>query len=87
MRWGQYSQRMSEIRVDVSADAALIIFELLHRWEDAGAPRPALDLAEWKAFSELSASLERSLPEPFLPDYRELVDGARARITEHASHD
>lgn len=78
---------MSEIRMDVSADAALIIFELLHRWEEAGVPRPALHLAEWTAFSELSASLERSLLAPFLPNYRELVEDARARIAQQAAHD
>lgn len=78
---------MAGIRVDLSADSALVIFDLLHRWEDAGATRPALDLADWAALSELSAVLERSLPEPFLTDYRELVEGARARIAQEVAHD
>jgi hypothetical protein len=78
---------MAGIRVDVSADAALVIFDLLHRWEEAGALRPALDLAERTALSELSVVLERSLPEPFLADYRDLVETARARIAQQAAHD
>ena len=78
---------MSEIRVEVSADAALVIFEILHRWEDTGAPRPAIDIAEWAAFWELSASLERTLPQLFLPDYLELVEGARARIAQQVVRD
>lgn len=78
---------MAGIKVDVSPDAALVIFDLLDRWEETGTQRPELDLAEWAAFSQLSASLERTLPEPFLPDYRELVEGARARIAQQAGLD
>jgi hypothetical protein len=78
---------MAGIRVDVSADAALVIFGLLHRWEESGASRPALDLAEWTALSEFSVVLERSLPEPFSADYPVLVEGARARIAQEVAHD
>jgi len=78
---------MAGIRLDVSADAALVIFDLLSRWEEAGTPGPALDLAEWTALSELLAVLERSLSEPFLADYRELVEAARVRISQQDAHE
>lgn len=78
---------MAGISANISADAALVIFDLLSRWEEAGTPGPALDLAEWKALSELLAVLERLLPEPFMADYRDHVEAARARFAQQDAHE
>lgn len=71
----------------MSADSALVIFDLLSRWEEAGTPGPALDLAEWTALSELLAVLERALSAPFVADYRDLVEAARARIAQQGANE
>lgn len=74
---------MAGITLELSEDAALILFDLLHRWEETHEhARPALDVAERVAVWELSAALERSISEPFLPNYEELVASARARLTD-----
>lgn len=61
-------------------DEALILFDLLHRWEDdkhVGAPQHK---AEQVALWNLSALLERELSEPFDSRYSELVSEARTRV-------
>ncbi len=70
--------------MSLSADEALVLFELLHRWEDADRIDPALLDGEQVALWSLSAALERVLVEPFGSNYGELVTGARARLARHA---
>jgi hypothetical protein len=70
-----------DMTVVLSSDEALVLFELLHRWEDeeqVSAPRHG---AEQVALWNLSAALERVLIEPFSADYRQLLSEARARLT------
>lgn len=70
-----------DVSISLTADEALVLFELLHRWEDddrVTAPRYA---AEQVALWNLSALLERELREPFKPDYADLLALARARLT------
>jgi hypothetical protein len=57
-----------------------VLFDLLHRWEDADAIDPTLLPGEQTALWSLSATLERALREPFSTDHRELVAAARARL-------
>jgi hypothetical protein len=74
---------VADVAVTLTPDEALVLFELLHRWEDAGAIDPALEPGEQTALWALSARLEGILVEPFDARYRELVDGARRRLSEH----
>jgi hypothetical protein len=71
---------MSDVEVSLSSDEALVLFELLHRWEDADAIDPALLPGEQTALWHLSASLERILTQPFDRDYTRLVSDARDRL-------
>jgi hypothetical protein len=74
---------MAGITLELSEDAALVLFDLPHRWEEThGLARPALDAAEQLAVWELSAALERSIREPFLPNYEGLVASALARLAD-----
>ena len=73
---------MSDVTVTLSADEALVLFELLHRWEDADAIDPNLLPGEQTALWWLSAALERVLVAPFDPDFTRLVSAARARLHE-----
>lgn len=66
-----------EIRIP--RDVALLLFELLANAGPTGTVRP-LDSADQNALSVLEGELEQLLPEPFLPNYREIVEAARSRL-------
>ena len=68
--------------VALTADEALVLFEMLHRWEDADAIDPVLMPGEQTALWALSGRLESILLEPFVRNYRELVDQAWQRLAE-----
>ena len=74
---------MADVTVTLTADEALVLFELLHRWEDAGTINPVLQAGEQTALWAVSARLESILVEPFQGDYLDLVDGARQRLATH----
>ncbi|MGO4678834.1 hypothetical protein [Microbacterium sp. 2MCAF23] len=63
------------------ADEALVLFELLHRWEDEGRDLQLLP-GEQTALWALSAALERVAEEPFAPLYAERVQQARQQLRE-----
>lgn len=68
-------------RLQLSRDVALVLFEMLSRAAPDGAIRP-VDSAEQRALRDLQCELERTLPEPFLPSYGEIVKAARGRLRE-----
>ena len=70
-----------DVCVSLTGDEALVLFELLHRWEDEEQVSPPRNEAEQVALWNLSAVLERILSEPFSPDYARLVSEAQARLT------
>ena len=60
-------------------DEALVLFEVLADFQS----QPSLAVptaAEGLALIRLHGLLEKTLVEPFRPDYRELLEGARARL-------
>ena len=70
-----------DVTITLTSDEALVLFELLHRWEDADVVSPPQHEGEQVALWNLSALLERVLVEPFSPDYTRLVTEARTRLT------
>ena len=68
--------------VTLTSDEALVLFELLHRWEDSGEIGTVLMPGEQAALWALSCRLESILAEPFEGNYLELVDHARQRLAE-----
>jgi hypothetical protein len=73
---------VTEVAVTLTSDEALVLFELLHRWEDSGEIDTVLMPGEQTALWALSGRLESILVEPFEGNYRELVDYARQRLAE-----
>ena len=71
---------MTDRSISLSADEALVLFELLHRWEDDDRELP-LEPGELTALWALSAALERVLTEPFSPRYAEMLKQARGRLS------
>jgi hypothetical protein len=78
MQWS----RKRRVRVPLTADEALVLFEWLHRLEDEDAldRLPGLLRGERAALWGLSGALEKALVEPFDPAYRRLVEDARDRL-------
>jgi hypothetical protein len=66
-------------QITLSRDVALVLFDLLSRAGPNGTLRP-VDSADQRALWALEGELERLLPEPFQPNYAELVRAARDRL-------
>jgi hypothetical protein len=70
-----------DVTISLTGDEALILFDLLQRWEHDEQVEAPQHEAEQVALWNLSALLERELLEPLDPRYTELVSEARARLT------
>lgn len=68
------------VTISLTSDEALILFDLLHRWEDEDRVGGIQHHAEKVALWNLSALLERELREPFDPRYTDIVSAARTRL-------
>jgi hypothetical protein len=65
--------------VDLSSSEGLVLFELLARFEKSG----VLEIehpAEERVLEQVQATLERTLVEPFRPDYQDLLSKARTDV-------
>jgi hypothetical protein len=63
----------------LSADEALVLFELVSRFSDSDQLTIA-DQAEAATLWKLCGQLEKLLVEPFSPQYAELLSKARERV-------
>jgi hypothetical protein len=70
------------VRVLLSANEALVLFEWLHRVEDQEAALGIEDQAEQRVLWDMSACLERVLVEPFDGNFHQLVSDARAAVRD-----
>ncbi len=71
------------VYIRLTADEALVLFEWVHRNEDADlelGSAGVTDPAERQVLWGLSAVLEKLLVEPFRANYLELVEEARAHL-------
>lgn len=72
-----------EVTATFSYAEAVVLFELLHRWEDTGIDQQ-LDLYEDKAEQvvmwDLTASLEPIVDDVFSSTYAEMLADARRRV-------
>jgi hypothetical protein len=71
----------SEIAITLTSDEAVVLFEVLHRWEDNDYRDVEIaDSSEQIALWNLSCLLERVLVEPFRSNYGDLLHAAQARL-------
>jgi hypothetical protein len=73
---------VTDVTVTLTSDEALVLFELLHRWDDTGKIDSALKPGEQTALWALSGRLESILVEPFEDTYLDLVEAARQRLAD-----
>ena len=65
--------------LQLGIDEALVLFETLNEFYDQPSVAVPSD-AERLAFIRLHGALEKSLVEPFRPDYQKLLEAAKARL-------
>jgi len=69
------------VRLELSADVALVLFELLSRYGESDT-LTLVDQAEQRALWNFLGSLEAKLVQPFSSDYAQLLSAARGRLRE-----
>jgi hypothetical protein len=71
------------VNLQLSLDAALVLFEWIHRVEEEGRFKQVVhESAEVVALWAMSGVLEKALAEPFDPNYKKLVQAASKRLLE-----
>ena len=71
------------VTLELTSAEALVLFELLSRWEETDAPSvPLMDHAEWEVLWRINGRLESALAEPFRPDYLDLLERARDSLRD-----
>jgi hypothetical protein len=82
-------RRTSEgsVSATFSCSEALVLFDLLHRWElDEAIPADAFqDHAEERVIGDLTASLEPAIDELFSDEYVAALERARAAVRTESS--
>lgn len=71
-----------EIIIKLNKDEALVLFDLLSRFNENENKEIFQDQAEEKALWIIEGQLEKILVEPFMPDYRDIIQEARNRIRD-----
>jgi len=69
------------MRIELSNDEALVLFELIARFEVQDAP-PWSEPGEKQVIGRIEGQLEKALVEPFKPNYNKLVEQARHRLSK-----
>lgn len=69
------------IRLELTGDEALVLFDFLQRFDDEGA-LVIRDQAEERALWNLHSLLQKQLVEIFHPDYKALLAAARDRLRD-----
>jgi hypothetical protein len=77
---GRMGHAARDVVIRLTHDEALVLFELLHRWEDQDRVTQPEHHADYVALWNLSCLLERELVEPLDPAYDHLVNEARTRL-------
>ena len=68
------------VTLTLSRDEALVFFEWLAGF-DSDARAPADESAERKVLWKMEGQLEKSMVEPLAPNYRQLVEDAKMRVS------
>jgi len=71
------------VRLELTGDEALVLFEFLARFDDEGT-LAVQDQAEERALWNLHCLLQKQLVDIFHPEYKALVAAARDRLRDPA---
>ena len=70
------------MNIKLTKNEALVLFEFLSRFNEAEQNEIFEDKAEEKILWLINAQLEKQLVEPFMPNYRDILDKARKEIRD-----
>ncbi len=74
---------MDKVNVELTAQEALILFDLLSRWSESDSMTILLQhQAEQRVLWDIHAELESQLVEPILPDYLDRLRKAREMVQD-----
>lgn len=73
--------RMDDVKIKLSKDEALVLFELLSRFSDTGQLMIA-DPSEERVLWKLTCLFEKSLSEPFSKNWLSTLEEARNRLID-----
>ena len=76
------SGHRARVKLDLSSDEALVLFDWLARTSDAGEPVPFADQAEQRVLWKMEGLLESVLVEPFSAEYGSLLASARSAVRD-----
>ncbi len=68
-----------DVQITLTNDEAIVFFEFLSRFSE-DSRLEIVDPSERRVLSDLQASLESLLAEPFFEDYDQILESARKRI-------
>jgi hypothetical protein len=71
------------VKIELSKDEALVLFEWLFKQSNADCPI-AIDPVEQFTLNRLLGKLEKELVEPFKPSYLNILNEARKHLSERA---
>jgi hypothetical protein len=69
------------VKIELTKEEAIVLFELLARLEDMDA-LPVEHPAEERVLWRVSAVLEKTLAEPFDPEYKAILERVRQTVAE-----
>ena len=75
------NQLIDELNITLSKDEALVLFEFFARFERSN-EFLLRNNAEFLAFSKISGQLDRTLSEPFDPNYQTILHAAQFRLAK-----
>ena len=71
-----------QIKIELTADQAIVLVDWLARTSDSKGPVPFVDQAEQRVLWDLEAMLESRLPHVVSSDFADRLDAARARVRD-----
>lgn len=69
------------VTLELSRAEALVLFEFVSRHSDSRRLE-ILDQAEQRVLWDICCTLEKTLVEPFMPNYKEVLEMARAQVRD-----
>ena len=81
---GRMGHAARDVVIRLTHDEALVLFELLHHWEDQDRVTQPEHHADQVALWNLSGLLERELAGPLDPAYDHLINEARTRLADES---
>ncbi|MBL7896730.1 MAG: hypothetical protein JNK50_15640 [Bacteroidia bacterium] len=71
-----------KVTIELTKDEALVLFDFLGRFNQVDHKNIFEDQAEQKALWVVEGQLEKTLVEPFMPNYIELIKESRDKIRD-----